>query len=149
MSFAWSIIYLGEKNNTQQEISAAARLISERLTREIRNAQAIGSSDFGDNLALDASKSFSLQENSPRNSIRFFVQNGKLFIQEDGNEAVALQPDTTKTTNFVFTNYSSNDNVTQQVGFTFTIEANYPYAGDRQEYKGNVRVESSAEVRSH
>ena len=59
VSFAWSIIYLGEKNNTQQEISAAARLISERLTREIRNAQAIGSSDFGDNLALDASKSFS------------------------------------------------------------------------------------------
>jgi type II secretory pathway pseudopilin PulG len=149
VSFAWNIIYVDVKNNTQQELSTATRLISERLKYEIRNAQAIGASDFGDNLAQDESKTLSLLEKSPRDSTRFFVQNGKLFIQEDTATALAVQSDNTKITNLVFTDYSSGDNLTQQIGFTFTVEANYPDAGNRQEYQGSITAESSAEVRSH
>lgn len=149
VSFAWNIIYLGVKNNTQQEITTATRLVSERLKYEIRNAQAIGPSDFGDNFATDSTKNISLLEKSPRDVTQFFVQDGKLFIQEDGATAVALQSDTTKITNLVFTNYSSDDAATQQIGFTLTVETWYPNAGERQEYQGSMTIESSAEVRGH
>lgn len=149
VSFAWNIIYLGIKNNTQQEVSVAARLISERLKYEIRNAQSIDSSDFGDNFATDASKNISLSEKSPRNATRFFVQDGRLFIQEDAHDAIVLQSDTTKITNLVFTNYSSADDLARHIGFTVTVVSYYPNAGDKQEYQGSVTIESGAEVRSH
>ena len=47
--FAWNVIGTGAKSATQQEVSSAARYVSERISFEIRNASDIntGASTFG------------------------------------------------------------------------------------------------------
>lgn len=146
--FAWNVIGLGEKSVTQQETYAAARYLSERLKHEIRNADAIDTSDFGDDLADDASKSFSAAQHGSSDTDRIFVEDGRVLIQQGSSDPVALQPQDMRVTSLVFTDYSSVDGTTKHAGFVFTIEANYPNASGRQEYQESVTIESSAEVRS-
>lgn len=149
ISFAWNIIDFGVKSAIQQEVSAQARYISERLKYEIRNANSIQTSDFGVNLADDASKNISVSQDTPHDPTRIFVQDNQVFIQQGTADSVSLQSADTIVTSLVFMDYSSADGSTQYVDFTVTVKADYPNANGRQEYQESVTIESGAEVRSH
>lgn len=148
--FAWNAIGLGVKSNTEQEVYTAARYLSERLKYEIRNADGIdASSDFDTNLVSDASKELSLSQVGSSSSTVFSVSDGRVFVSQGGGDPVVLQSNDTKVTDLTFTDYSSDDGKTKNIGFTLTVEANYPNAGMRQEYQESVTLESGAEIRNN
>jgi Tfp pilus assembly protein PilE len=149
--FAWNIIGSGEKSANQQEVFSQARFMSERLKYEIRNAVNIntGSSNFGSNLAVTPGNQLSLKETTANDPTIIDVSSGLLRIKQGAASAIALNSNDTKVTNLTFTNYTSSDNKTKQVGFTLTLSANYSSAGNRQEYQVTTTIESSAELRSN
>lgn len=148
--FAWNVIGLGVKSNTQQEVYTQTRFVSERLKYEIRNSNGIDNpSDFDVDLVSDTSKKVSLSQVDSHESVVFSVLDGKVLMKRGSSDAVALQSNDTKVTQLVFTNYSSDDGTTKNISFTMTIEANYPYAGGRQEYQERVTLESGSEMRNN
>lgn len=144
VQFAWNAIGSGVKSNTQQEVYATARYISERIKYEIRNSEGIntGSSVFDTNPGI-----LSLIKNAPTNPTIFDVSGGNIRIKQGAASAVNLNSADTTVTNLIFTNYTSADNKTKHVGFTLTVESNYN--STRQEYNESITLRSSAEVRSN
>lgn len=147
--FMLSVIDFGIKNNTQQEVYAASRYVSERIKYEVRNAQALDVSDFDVNIASDEAKQFAVHQVGSSDSKRFFIANNTLFIQKGSEAPVALTSDDIHITNLVFTNHSTSDGTKEAVEFSITVEAHYPMAFLRQEYKESVTIKSGARVRSH
>ena len=147
--FAWNAIILGAKNNTQQELYAQARIVSERILYEIRDANDIntGSSNFDVNLASNASYQLSLVSDSPNNPTIFSVAAGIVMIKQGAAAITPLHSTTISVSSLVFTNYSSADGKTKHIGYTLQFTKTGSSA--QQQYKGTVTLESSAEVRSN
>lgn len=139
--FAWNVIGGATKSSSQQEVSSQARLISERIKYEIRNANALNSPGVG------ASGSV-LNLNSPTATI-IDLSSGKVRISKDGGtNYVDLNSTDTIVTNLTFTSYSSSDNKTKNIQFSFTIDDNY--GSTRQEFDvPSQTIQGSAEVRSN
>lgn len=144
VKFAWNIVGNSVKSNTEQEVYAAARYISERIKYEIRNANGIntGSSTFGISPGV-----LSLVQTAPNDPTIIDLSAGNVRIKLGAAAAVNLNPATTTVTSLIFTNYSSGDSKTKHIGFTMTIQSNY--GSVRQEYTDTVTYQSSAEVRSN
>ncbi|MEK7571212.1 MAG: type II secretion system protein [Patescibacteria group bacterium] len=139
--FAWNIIEGGAKSTTQQEVFANARFISERIKYEIRNATGINSV---------SSTAISLTTaTSATNPTVIDLSSGNVRITQGTGSTVNLNSPDTTVSNFTFTNYTSSDNKTKHIQFTFTLNANYAGAGTRQEYNASTTIEGSAEVRSN
>jgi prepilin-type N-terminal cleavage/methylation domain-containing protein len=147
--FAWNVIILGAKSNSQQELYAQARIVSERINSEIRNANDIntGTSNFDVNLVTSSSNQISLVADAPRNPIIFNVVSGIVMIKLDALAAVPLHSNSISVTNLIFTNYSSVDGKTKHIGYTLSLMRNTTSAA--QQYKGTVTLEGSAEIRSN
>jgi type II secretory pathway pseudopilin PulG len=139
--FAWNIIEGGAKNTTEQEVFANARYISERIKYEIRNASGINSVSTNQ-ISLSSADSAS-------NPTIISLSSGNVMIQKGAGSAVALNSSDTTISSLTFTNYTSADNKTKNIQFTFTLTDNYTNAGVRQEYNATTSVEGSAEVRSN
>ncbi len=140
--FAWNMIETGVKSSVQQEVSSNARFVAERIKYEIRNAKDIntGSSTFGTNPGTLSLVDFS----AGSDPTIINISGGKVMVKQGAAGAVALNSNDTTITNLVFTNNSSAN--TKNISFTFTLQSNY--ATTRQEYSGNIVIQSSAEVRS-
>jgi Tfp pilus assembly protein FimT len=139
--FAWNIIGGGVKSATEQEVFDNARYISQRLKYEIRNATGINSV---------SSTQISLSTaTSATNPTIISSSSGMLTIKQGVGAPIALNSQNASISAFTFTNYTSVSNATKHIQFVFTIVANYPGAGQRQEYKESTTVEGSAEVRSN
>ncbi|MBI2019932.1 type II secretion system protein [Candidatus Daviesbacteria bacterium] len=137
--FAWDVIGGASKSGAQQEVFSQARFVSERIKYEIRNASGITS--------VGAS-SISLTNFSPDTTTVIDLSGGKIRINKNGAGAVNLNSDDTNVTNLTFTNYTSGDNKTKHIQFSFTIDDNY--GSSRQEYDVPVQtIQGSAEVRSN
>ena len=147
--FAWNAIILGAKNNTQQELYAQGRIISERILSEIRNANDLntGTSNFDVDLVSNSSYQLSLVDNAPNNPTIFNVTSGILMIKQGASAAIALHSNTIKVTSLIFTNYSSADTKTKHVGYVLQLSTNSSSAS--QQYQGTVAFDSSAEIRSN
>jgi len=147
--FAWNAVILGAKNNTQQELFAQGRIVSERILSEIRNATDIntGTSNFDVDLATNATYQLSIADTAPNNPTIFTVVSGTLMVKQGAAAAIALHSTTIKVTSLVFTNYSSSDGKTKNVGYVLTLAQTSTSAS--QEYKGTITLDSSAEVRSN
>lgn len=135
--FGWSTVVNGVKSSTQQEVYSQARYVSERLKYEIRNANLINSV---------AETSINL--NTPNPATIIDLLEGKIRIRYDViGTPINLNSDDTAVTFLTFTDYTSANNKTKHIGFTFTIESNY--SEQRQEYKETITIESSAELRNN
>lgn len=143
--FTWDIIGLSVKSKVQQEVSANARYVAERINYEIRNATAMNASDFGVNLATDATKQLSLTSSS--NGVTLIkVSSGGIATVTYGGNTHSLNSNDTKVTNLTFTNFTSSDNKTRHIQSALTIDSTFTQT--RQEYRQTVTLETSAEVRS-
>lgn len=153
--FALNVITGGAKSTVEQEVFSQARYVSERLKYEIRNASNINNgscpsstcSNFGVDLATDSIKQISLKETGGSDPTIFNIASGKLMIKQGGASSVEINSTDTNVTSLIFTNYTSFDNKTKHISFTFTLASNY--LGQRQEFKETVTLEGSAEVRSN
>lgn len=147
--FAWNAIILGAKNNTQQELYAQGRIVSERILSEIRNANDIntGTSNFDVDLVNNSSYQLSLNADTPNNPTIFSVSSGILMIKLGAATAVPLHSDTIHVTSLIFSNYSSGDGKTKNIKYILTFTPSSSSAS--QAYKGTVTLESSAEIRSN
>lgn len=151
--FAWNIIGGSVKSSTQQEVSSAARFVSERLKYEIRNAQDIDSanSNFDTNLANDSNQKLALIISlSPLITNYICVStDGQILIDTSSPPCSGNPLNSTdiKVTDLTFTNYTSADNKTKHVGFILTATANFP--SQRHEFQETITLRSSAEVRNN
>lgn len=138
--FAWNIIGSGAKSSSEQEVFSQARYVSERIKYEIRNANSINSVNSPIN-------TISLNTSTNPTAV-IDLSNGKVRIKYGASAAISLNSDDTTASSLTFTNYTSLDNKTKHIQFTFTM-------GDtgtsgRQEYKvPAVNIEGSAELRSN
>lgn len=138
--FAWDVIGGGVKSSAQQEVSSQARFVSERIKYEIRNSTGINSVS-----ATSISLSSSVAANNPT---IIDLLGGNIRIKLGASSEVNLNSPDTKITSLTFTNYSSTENDTKHIQFTFTIDDNF--ASSRQEFDvPSYTVESSAEIRSN
>jgi len=147
--FAWNVVILGAKNNSQQELYAQARIISERIQKEIRASNDIntGSSSFDLNLASNASYQLSLVADSPNNPTLFTVSSGILMIKQGGASSTPLHSTTIAVTSLMFRNYTSADGKTKHIGYTIQLARST--GSNAQQYNGTLTIEGSAEVRSN
>ena len=127
MPFAWNLLQNGDKSKTQENLSATGRFIAEKIKYEVRNASTV-TSVTSTTLTLPTST--------------FNLTGGNLQLN-----GVNLNPSNTSVTNLTFTNNSSLDLKSKNVGFVFTVNANYGSA--RQEYQGSLNFRGAAEVRSN
>ena len=149
MLFAWNVVILGAKNNSQQELYAQARIISERINFEIRNANDLNtaSSTFDVNLSSNPSNQLSLAIDAPNNPTLFQVISGILHIKKGVAVATPLHSNAIEVTSLIFTNYSSADGKTKHCGYELTLSRTSSSAA--KQYQGTVTIKSSAEVRSN
>ncbi len=139
--FAWNVIEGAAKSKTQQEVYSQARYVTERIKYEIRNASGITPSGV-------SATSISLTETVAANNPTVIdLSGGNIRIKQGASAAVALNSQDTAVNSLTFTNYSSLDNKTKHIGFTFTMVANL--ASTRQEFKESVPIRGSAELRSN
>lgn len=139
VQFGWTIINASSKSSTQQEVYSQARLISERIKYEIRNA-------FGVN-SITPSQISLITATAATNPTIISYSNGNLSIKQGTGAVQNLNSTNILLPSFVFTNYTSSDNKSKHIGITFTVSANYN--SNRQEYKESLSVETSAEMRSN
>jgi prepilin-type N-terminal cleavage/methylation domain-containing protein len=139
--FAWNIVGGSAKSSAQQEVSSQARLVSERIKYEIRNANSINSP------AASASATI-LNINSPTATI-IDLTAGKVRISTNGGTSYDnLNSADTVVSNLTFTSYTSGDNKTKHIQFIFTIDDNFN--SQRQEYNVPAyTLRGSAELRSN
>ncbi|MDO8498666.1 MAG: prepilin-type N-terminal cleavage/methylation domain-containing protein [bacterium] len=137
--FAWNIIGGEVKSQTDQEVSSQARIVSEKIKTEIRNAK-----DF---VSIIPPATLNLTDIN-NNSVVITLSAGKVTLNRGGAGATALNSDNTNVPALTFTNYTSADYKTKNIQFVFTIDDNY--SGTRQEYNASpLTVESSAEIRGN
>lgn len=144
----WNIISSGAKSTRQQEAYSSARLLAEKLKYEIRNADGINisSSDFDVNLADETGKKISLVTIAPNDPILIDVVDGQARITLGASTPIALTPDNINVTDLTFTNYSSVDGKTKNIGFVLTISNKNPSTGNIFE---SSTIKSSVELRSN
>lgn len=152
ISYALNISGIRAKSGSQEEVSASARYLSERIKFVIRNANDINTaqSNFGVNLAQTPGTKLTLRTNitnPPNDPTVVDVVAGQARIKQGLNPNYFLNSNVTNLTNLTFTNYTSSDNKTKHIGFTLTLQART--TSTRQEFTNSVTLESSAEVRSN
>lgn len=153
ISYAWNVVGIRAKSSTQEEVSASARYLSERIRYAIRGANDIntGQSNFGVNLAQNPGSKLTLRTNVtyPANDpTTIDVVGGRARINLGPvSNPIALNSSGTNLTNLTFTNYSSSDNKTKHIGFIITLQART--TSTSQVFTNSVTLESSGEIRSN
>lgn len=130
--FAWNVIEGGTKSEVQQEVTTNAWFMMEKIKSKIRNARSV--------TVVPTELTITNADNS-MTTISWVSNNLQLT---EGTSTVNLNSADTTVTGLVFTNLQTT--TTKQVQIVFTVNSNYNQA--RTEYRNNVTLESSAEVRS-
>ncbi len=139
ISFGWNIINSGVKSTVDEEVYSNGRFISEKIKYEIRNASGINSV---------AATSISLSESQVQdNPTVISLNSSSVTIKKGAAAPVSLNSNDTVITKLVFTNYSSLDNKTKNIQFSFTIS--YKANSARGDYQSFADFEGDGEVRSN
>src|SRR3989344_441353 len=136
--FAWRVVQGGAKSAIEQEVFSNARFISERIKYEIRNATQISS--------VSATQITLIPATGSASPVVIDLVLGNIRIKQGAASAIQLNSIDTSVSSLVFTNYTSVDNKTKHVGFTFTLTDALSRA--REEFQETTTIESSAELRS-
>jgi type II secretory pathway pseudopilin PulG len=113
--FAWNVIGSSSKSSTEQDVFSQARFVSERIKYEIRNSLGINSVTSTQLVLCETNGSCATNPTT----ITFSSPN--ITIADKGAAAVNLNSTDTTISGFTFTNYTSSDNKTKHIGFTFTV----------------------------
>lgn len=136
---AWEMIGGQAKSNSNSEMYAQMRKISDRIKYEIRNASGI---------TTVTATSISLASATAANNPTVIDQAGQfLRIKQGAGPTVNLNSPDNTISGLIFTDYTSGDNKTKNIQFVFTLSQNYP--SGRQEFVGFTTVEGDAEIRSN
>ena len=145
ISFTWNIVYGRVKSHVQQEVAQNMRLVAQRISDEVRNAESI--------YTLSPT-SLCLQSSDPAyNPVRIYLQNNQIWVGWGGGNTTcasttASAPLTSSevvASSLVFQNLSPASLVSQHVRFSFTLESNNP--SNRPEWSLIQSYASSAQVR--
>jgi Tfp pilus assembly protein PilE len=136
--FTWNVVEGQRKSATQEEVSSQARMISERIKWEIRNAVSITS--------VSAS-TLVLCEGNPCSGTNVttitFTGSSVTIAPAPAPTPVTLDSNDVTVTG-TFTNNSSGT-LTKNVSFSLTVTENQ---GARKEFKQAETIQSSAELRN-
>jgi len=127
------------ESNNNSEMYSQVRKISDRIKYEIRNASGINSV---------TTQSISLASSVAGNNPTIIDQSGAFIrIKQGAGAVINLNSSDSTVSGLVFTNFTSGDNKTKNIQFTFTLLQNY--SSVRNEYTGSSSIEGAAEVRSN
>lgn len=136
--FAWNLIEGGVKSSTDQEVYSQGRYASEAIKYEIRNANSLSSFSSSSITLIDSSG----------NNVIITSSAGKITLKRGAANAVNLNSNDTSVTGLIFTNYTSADNKTKNIQFTFTIDD--AFASSRTDYQAPaINIEGDGEIRSN
>jgi len=141
--FSWNIILSKEKANTQREVIQNSRLVTQRISYEIRNAHQILSL-LDTDICLEST-------NTTYNPTRIYQSSGVLMIGWGGGSTDCsnlLNTQQLTNTNITLTHLHFEDQSTNtssnNIGFEFTLESQ----GTRQEWQSSQTITGSVEVRT-
>lgn len=122
VTFTWNILDTNSKNTAISDINSSVRYLTDRLTKEIKNAIDINTSTSNFGVNLTNSGQISLIAAEPNNPTIITVSSSKIFLTQGTKAPIAITPNTVAVTNLIFTNYSAADNSTKNIGFVFNIK---------------------------
>jgi type II secretory pathway pseudopilin PulG len=145
ISFTWNIVYGRVKSHVQQEVAQNMRLVAQRISDEVRNAETI--------YALTPTSLCLQSSDLARNPVRIYLQSNQIWIGWGGGSTTCAtttssEPLTSSevvATSLAFQNLSPVSLVSQHVRFAFTLESSNP--SNRPEWSLSQSFASSAEVR--
>lgn len=149
VGFGWNMMGIGAKSGTHHDVVSNERLVAEKLSFFVREATDIdgANSNFGVNLATTPGSKVTLRGVAPNDPIVFDVSGGALRVTLGVAAPIALTSSNIAVSSIVFTNASSADGKTKNVGFE--IQLGTTSSGNRFEYASNTALRSSAEIRSN
>jgi hypothetical protein len=142
-AYGWNIIGARVKAGTMRETASGARLVSERLKRELRMATSISKVDS----VFDEVPGKIVFE-TPDGTIEIQSSEDKISLKRGNSDSEFLHSDFVRIRNFTLTKQENNQEKIQYVGFLFTVEAYYPEAGNRFEYQYSLDERGGVEMRS-
>ncbi len=147
ISFILNIIEISEKNRVMQEVSSNARITMDRIIQEINSANSINAaSDFGINLADNPGDTLSLgMRDSSLDPTEFDVSSGILRIKQGSGSFEELSAEGINITNLTFTNLSSPNGRSKNIGILLTVE--HPNPENNSIYEASVTLRSAAELK--
>lgn len=138
--FTWSMVEGGTKSATQEEVSSQARVISERIAYEIRNAVDITSISSSTLTLCENSANCSLAANQ---TVIIFTGTSVTINQANAGSVTLDSNNVTVTGSFA---NNSSGSTTKNVSFALTVTENT--GSTRNEYSASETISSSAEVRN-
>lgn len=135
---SWAVIEGAAESGVQQEVWSTARLMAEKIKWEIRNSSGINSV---------SANSISLGNFAPADNptvITFTYPD--VTVKKGVGAAVKINPEGVRVGILVFANFSSGDGKSKHIQFYLKAET----AGTslKHEYRQNLIIDTSAEVRS-
>lgn len=137
VNFSGVVVQMQAKSSVEQEVWGTGRMIAERIKYEIRNASGI-------NTVTTTSISLG-NSNAMLNPTVIDLAVGQVRIKQGVGAITALSGSMVTISNLVFTSYTSIDNKTKNIGFSFTVGE----TGTRSEYTASQNINGDAEVRSN
>lgn len=136
-AYGWNVIGINIKTQVARETADAARLISEKLTYEIRRAKSAQVENDPAKLTLRIGSEDVIFENT----------GNEITLRRGSGAAVALHSSDIEIKDFVFEKQTdaADANIVEYVGFSFT--ASYVGATERSEYTYSIPVRSGAALR--
>lgn len=119
LTFAWDILKLSHEGNTERLVTEGGRFVVERMKYSMRQAAGV---DTETSVFESADGRLVLDQFGSSNTLTFELQNGKVVMQESGQDAIVLQPQNTQTTALLFERSSSPDQSVEYMTVTLTLE---------------------------
>lgn len=149
VGFGWNMMGIGAKTGTHHDAVSNARFAGEKLSFFIREATDIdmANSNFGVNVATTPGSKVTLRGVAPNDPIVFDVSSGALRVALGAAAPIALTSSNISVNSIIFTNASSADGKTKNIGFE--LQLGTTSASNRFEYASSTALRSSAEIRSN
>jgi type II secretory pathway pseudopilin PulG len=141
--FSWDVILGNVKARVHQEVQENIRFAAHKIQSASRNADGIGDSAFGVNLAANPGAAVSLAGDGPSYPLQVRVEGGVLQIKHGGGIWLSLTSSLVEVTELSFTNLSDTDS--ENVRFTLTIRHRNP--SGKSEWDKEATFETSAQLR--
>lgn len=143
--FSFNILGLGTKDQTSRQVLVDARILSERISFFIRNAEGIdeGSSSFD-----SVNGKLVLKKIGSSDTMSIDVQNGKIFLTETGNPSTALHSSFSKIESLSFSKYGFAVDHSEYISFVITLSSVRNGSLSPSQYQETLTVKEGAFIRN-
>lgn len=133
----WNVIQGATRSRVEREVYENARLVSDRIKYEIRNATATASLNGSSSIGL-------LTRNDADNPTTIELVDGFVRLQRGTADPVNLNSDRTIVSSLSFDN---RDDLIIHFSFAFVLESNFPSSGG-EVYNAQISIQSDAMTRN-